>query len=77
MASTAADMQKWLMMQMNQGRAPDGAQVLDPDVWRDTVTSQFVTAERILPFAEPQFPFDEDTSTYGLGWYKGRYRGRS
>lgn len=63
-------------MQLNQGRAQDGAQVLDTDVWRETVTSQFVSGERSTPYAEPQFPFDDDTSTYGLAWYQGRYRGR-
>jgi len=57
--STLDDMLKYMVVQLNDGAAPDGAQV--------------VSAENLLETRKPQIAIDADTS-YGLGWMVGDYK---
>jgi CubicO group peptidase (beta-lactamase class C family) len=67
MYSTAADLARWVTIQLNEGRI-DGQQVFPPEVIRETHH----------PFAETDTRFGpyEREGGYGLGWYIGGYDGR-
>jgi CubicO group peptidase (beta-lactamase class C family) len=58
--STANDMARYLITQMNQGISPDGEQV--------------VSAENLLTTWQPQVSISA-TVSYGLGWIVGDYKG--
>lgn len=58
--STANDMARYIITQMNQGVSPDGERV--------------VSAENLLTTWQPQVSIDATTS-YGLGWIVGDYKG--
>lgn len=58
--STAADMAKYLITQLNAGVAPSGIRVVSEDNLRRTW--------------EPQVPISA-TDSYGLGWMVGEYKG--
>lgn len=59
--STAEDMAKYLVTQLNRGVAPNGVQV--------------VSAENLLITREPQVPVSS-TMHYGLGWFVDSYKGQ-
>lgn len=59
--STAEDMARYLLTELNQGVTPDGARV--------------VSEENLAVTWEPQVPVDAETS-YGLGWFVGEYKGQ-
>ncbi|MCG8348656.1 MAG: beta-lactamase family protein [Chloroflexales bacterium] len=59
--STALDMSKYMITQINQGIAPDGAQV--------------ASAKNMNVTWQPQVPVDAETS-YGLGWFVSSYKGQ-
>lgn len=58
--STASDMARYLITQLNQGVNPDGKRV--------------VSAENLHVTWEPQVQVSADTS-YGLGWFVDKYKG--
>ncbi len=58
--STASDMARYLITQMNQGVSPDGEMV--------------VSAENLLTTWQPQVSISA-TVSYGLGWIVGDYKG--
>lgn len=58
--STLEDMTAYMIMQLQNGVAADGVQV--------------VSAENLLVTREPQVPLSADES-YGLGWFIGKYKG--
>lgn len=58
--STARDMARYLLTQINRGVAPDGTRV--------------VSAESLNVTWEPQVPMSA-TDSYGLGWMTGEYKG--
>ncbi len=58
--STASDMARYLITQINQGVSPDGKRV--------------VSAENLQVTWEPQVRVGADTS-YGLGWFVDKYKG--
>lgn len=66
--SSIEDMQKWLIMNMNQGRL-EGKQAVHPDVITQAHSSIAVTR------GDPRRLFQD--SGYGLGWNTGEYNGRS
>lgn len=59
--STAEDMAKYLITQLNQGVAPDGTRV--------------VSSRNLLVTREPQVPVNS-TVHYGLGWFIDSYKGQ-
>lgn len=58
--STASDMARYLITQINQGVNPDGKRVVSP--------------ENLQVTWEPQVQVSADTS-YGLGWFVDKYKG--
>jgi CubicO group peptidase (beta-lactamase class C family) len=58
--STAPDMARYMITELNKGVSPDGTQV--------------VSEENLLETWTPQVPVD-DTTSYGLGWFVGEYKG--
>lgn len=58
--STARDMARYLLTQLNRGVAPDGTRVVSPESLEETWT--------------PQVPLSA-TDSYGLGWMTGEYKG--
>jgi CubicO group peptidase (beta-lactamase class C family) len=58
--STAPDMARYMMTELNKGVSPDGIQV--------------VSEENLLETWKPQVPVS-DTTTYGLGWFVSEYKG--
>ncbi|HEX7002841.1 MAG TPA: serine hydrolase domain-containing protein [Trueperaceae bacterium] len=58
--STAEDMARYLITQLDTGVAPDGDRV--------------VSRENLLETWEPQVPLSA-TESYGLGWFVGEYKG--
>lgn len=58
--STAEDMARYLVMQLQTGVGPDG--------------NRIVSEESLLVTREPQIPVTADVS-YGLGWFLGEYKG--
>lgn len=69
--SSAADMAKWVIPHLNQGRADGGRLLLSAD------TVQQLHAQQNLRGRPPQFPGDETYAGYALGWLRGRYKGRT
>lgn len=59
--STAEDMAKYLITQLNRGVAPNGVRVVSP--------------ENLLVTREPQVPVSS-TMHYGLGWFVDSYKGQ-
>jgi CubicO group peptidase (beta-lactamase class C family) len=59
--STAEDMARYVLTELNQGVAPDGAQV--------------VSAQNLGETWQPQIPINATTS-YGLGWFVDSYKGQ-
>ena len=59
--STLHDMAKYMIMQLNEGVAPDGTRV--------------VSAENLLETRKPGIAVAADT-TYGLGWLVSKYKGQ-
>jgi CubicO group peptidase (beta-lactamase class C family) len=57
--STAEDMARYLVMQLQNGVGPDG--------------NRIVNEENLLVTREPQIPVTADVS-YGLGWFVGEYK---
>jgi CubicO group peptidase (beta-lactamase class C family) len=60
--STAEDMARYLLTELNQGVAPDGTQV--------------VSTRNLNETWQPQVPVNATTS-YGLGWFVESYKGQS
>jgi hypothetical protein len=60
--STAEDMARYLLTELNQGVAPDGAQV--------------VSAYNLGETWQPQVPVNA-TMSYGLGWFVDSYKGQT
>jgi CubicO group peptidase (beta-lactamase class C family) len=58
--STALDMARYMITELNKGVSPDGTRV--------------ISEENLLETWKPQVPVD-DTTTYGLGWFVGEYKG--
>jgi CubicO group peptidase (beta-lactamase class C family) len=58
--STAPDMARYMVTELNKGMSPEGKQV--------------VSEENLLETWKPQVPVD-DTTTYGLGWFVSEYKG--
>jgi hypothetical protein len=59
--STVLDMTKYMITELNQGVAPDGARV--------------ASAENVNVTWQPQVPVAAETS-YGLGWFVNSYKGQ-
>jgi CubicO group peptidase (beta-lactamase class C family) len=58
--STAPDMARYMITELNKGVSPDGTQV--------------ISEENLLETWTPQVPVS-DTENYGLGWFVGEYKG--
>lgn len=71
--SSASDMEKWLKMHLNGGRAPDQSTVVSPASLQQTyIPSMFMPTAFTL--SRPTFPVTYTTSTYGMGWWNTIYR---
>lgn len=65
--STADDMAKWMLFQLNEGKAA-GQQLVKQESIAETHKPQMITGRPLPP---PQFT----SSAYGLGWFVESYRG--
>jgi CubicO group peptidase (beta-lactamase class C family) len=68
LVSTAADMAKWLILQLNEGSFA-GRQLLQPQTVRTLHSPQNLRADA------SSFPFDDAPKSYALGWNRAQYRG--
>ena len=76
--SSAADMAKWLLFQLNEGSI-DGVPIVEREMMKECHKPQFA-----LPLGKPEwsgyvskpsFPATETRDAYCFGWYTGTYRG--
>jgi CubicO group peptidase (beta-lactamase class C family) len=65
-ASSANDMAKWMLMLLAGGKTPDGKQLIDPAVLRDSMS-----AHNILPLP-PGGPLTTNNNFYGYGFSTGQ-----
>ena len=70
--SSAADLAKWLIVQLDSGRAGDAR------LWRARQAREMWSAQTILPIADPEPPLAAlrpNFAAYALGWRLRDYRG--
>jgi len=71
-------MAKWIKFHLNEGKSVDNDQVLDSDVLDDAhkpqnaITSSLSTEKY---YTKPVMPETLSSTSYGLGWRLGHYRG--
>ena len=70
-------MQKWLLMQVNEGRNQQGDQVVSSSVLSETHRGQTALPNPSQATVKPNTPVTWSEDKYGLGWYSGYYRGIS
>ncbi|XP_050400285.1 protein flp [Patella vulgata] len=79
MMSTAEDMAKWLIFQLNNGKTPNGTQLMDLQDFEDThrprnmISSKYSATGKY--FTRPKIPVTTSNDGYALGWKTGFYRG--
>ena len=64
--SSATDMAKWLIFNVNEGRFDD-KQILKKETMRELHAEQNLHGPKVLPL--------EATATYAMGWHRSDYRG--
>ncbi len=72
--SSAADMAKWVQLQLSHGQFPDGKRLFSEKQSREMWSGQ-----TILPIGDPPPPLaalKSDFADYGLGWFLRDYKGR-
>ena len=67
LVSSARDMAKWLLLNLNQG-CFEGQQLLGPDTVQELHATQNLHTLH-------QFPFERATESYAMGWFRAEYRG--
>jgi CubicO group peptidase (beta-lactamase class C family) len=73
--SSAADMAKWVIVQLNRGKLPDS----DTRLFSEKQSEEMWTPQTILPIPEPPAPLaalKANFGDYGLGWMMRDYQGR-
>jgi CubicO group peptidase (beta-lactamase class C family) len=73
--SSAADMAKWLLLQLNRGKLPDR----EGRLFSEARSQEMWTPQTILPIGDPPPPLaalKPDFADYALGWMVRDYRGR-
>jgi len=73
--SSAADMAKWVLLQLNRGRLPDR----DGRMFSETQSREMWSPQTILPTPDPSPPLatlKANFADYGLGWSLRDYHGR-
>jgi CubicO group peptidase (beta-lactamase class C family) len=73
--SSVAEMSRWLMLQLNRGKFPDG----EARLFSEQRSREMWSAQTILPTNErtgPLAPLAAKFAAYGLGWGLRDYRGR-
>ncbi len=71
--ASVSDMAKWLQVQLDQGRLPDGKKLWSPEQAKEMWAPQTITASSDGPTAEN--PVRAILQTYALGWFVQDYRG--
>ena len=71
--ASVSDMAKWLQVQLDQGKLPDGKALWSPDQAREMWTPQTITASSDGPVADN--PARAILQAYALGWFVQDYRG--
>lgn len=72
-AASADDMAKWLLVLLNNGKTPEGVQVLSNTRLGEMMTAGIAYAGSSL--RPPLYPVSFETYAYGYGWMVGSYRG--
>lgn len=67
--SSVADMSKWVIMQLNEGKYGDGKQLFSKRVHREMWTPQTIIPVTASP------PYNTHFSAYGLGWFLSDVKG--
>jgi len=67
--SSVADLSKWVIMQMNNGKYDDGKHLFSEAIHR-----QMWTPQTIVPVAE-NTPYNTHFAAYGLGWFLSDVKG--
>ena len=73
--SSAAEMTKWLLLQLNHGKFPNS----DARLFSERQSRDMWTPQTILPTAEASGPLaglKSNFAAYGLGWFMRDYHGR-
>ena len=71
--ASIADMAKWLQLQLDQGKLPNGKQLWSPDQANEMWTPATITASNEGP--TPDNPVRPILQAYALGWFVQDYRG--
>ncbi|XP_002739582.1 uncharacterized protein LOC100371892 [Saccoglossus kowalevskii] len=72
--SNAVDMAEFMKFHLRYGKNKDGDQIVDEGALRDTYTPTFTQSSTCCLY-KPTYPIDDTRTMYGMGWYKGSYRG--
>jgi CubicO group peptidase (beta-lactamase class C family) len=73
--SSAVDMAKWALLQLNRGKLPDR----DGRIFNEAQSREMWSAQTILPISDPPSvisALEPNFSEYGLGWFLRDYHGR-
>ncbi|MGB9074745.1 MAG: hypothetical protein WCC22_19060 [Terriglobales bacterium] len=73
--SSAADMAKWMLLQLNRGKLPDR----DGHLFSEAQSREMWSPQTILPTPDPPPPLaalKANFADYGLGWSLRDYHGR-
>ncbi|ELU08826.1 hypothetical protein CAPTEDRAFT_208131 [Capitella teleta] len=71
--STANDMAKWMIFQLNEGRNTEGDSLIP--ALTETHKASTVMGRESPRVQKPAFPVDDMRLTYAMGWRNGMYRG--
>jgi CubicO group peptidase (beta-lactamase class C family) len=72
--SSVAEMSKWMLLQLNHGKFPDGSRLFS-----ERQSREMWSAQTILPIGygdSPLAALRPHFAAYGLGWFMNDYRGR-
>ncbi|XP_070532207.1 uncharacterized protein [Ptychodera flava] len=72
--SNAVDMAEYAKFHLNRGKNQAGEQVVDEVALGDTYVAAFAIPDTCCMY-KPNYPVDDTRASYGMGWFRGSYRG--